>query len=63
MAAPDNELVRRAFAWTLRLDRAAAYDSFCLAVAEGLGCELWRADWHLVRVVDRPWVRGAGAPG
>jgi hypothetical protein len=31
----------RAFAWTLRLDRAAAYGSFYLALAEELVCDLW----------------------
>jgi hypothetical protein len=31
LAAPDDALVRSAFAWTLRLDRATAYDWFCLA--------------------------------
>ena len=60
LVAPDDELVRRAFEWTLRLDRAAAYDSFYLAVAEGLQCELWTADRRLHRAVDRRWVRLAG---
>ncbi len=39
-------------------ERAAAYDSFYLAAAETLGCELWTADRRLVN--DRgnqPWVK------
>jgi predicted nucleic acid-binding protein len=60
--APHDELVRGAFAWTRRLDRAAAYDSFYLALAEGLGCALWTADRRLSNAVDLPWVHLAGAP-
>lgn len=48
---------RRALDWTLRLKRAAAYDSYYLALAESLGCELWTTDERLSRAVDRPWVR------
>ena len=48
---------RRAFMWTRRLNRAAAYDSFYLALAEGLQCELWTADRRLCNAVDLPWVR------
>lgn len=48
---------RRAFDWTLRLRRVAAYDSYYLALAETVGCELWTADERLSRAVDRPWVR------
>lgn len=60
--APYDELVRRAFEWTRRIDRAAAYDSFYLALAEGLQCELWTADRRLFDAVDLPWVHLAGAP-
>jgi predicted nucleic acid-binding protein len=60
--APDGELVRSAFEWTRRLDRAAAYDSFYLALAEGLQCELWTADRRLCNAADLAWVRLAGAP-
>ena len=63
VVAPDDELVRRAFEWTLRLDGAAAYDSFYLALAEELRCDLCTADRQLVRAVNRPWVRVAGAAG
>ena len=61
LVVPDDGLVRRAFAWTLRLERAAAYDSFYLALAEELGCDLWTADRRLARAVGLPWVRAAGA--
>lgn len=58
---PDAEDDRRAFAWTLRLQRAAAYDSYYLALAERLGCDLWTTDDRLVRAVNLPWVRSAGS--
>ena len=48
---------RRAFAWTRRLNRAAAYDSFYLALAEAMHCDLWTADRRLCNAVDLPWVR------
>lgn len=37
---PTDELTRAAFQWTLKLKRAAAYDSFYLALAQQLQCEL-----------------------
>ena len=57
LVPPDTEQRRRAFAWTRRLHRAAAYDGFSLALAESLGCELWTADQRLCNAVDLPWVR------
>ena len=57
---PDDNQVRLAFEWTVSLNRAAAYDSFYLALAETLGCELWTADKRLARAVNRPWVQWAG---
>ena len=54
---PDEEQVRRVFAWTRRLGHAAAYDSFYLTVAEMLGCDLWTVDRRLVNSVGKPWVR------
>ncbi len=57
---PDQYQVRLAFGWTMSLNRAAAYDSFYLALAEVLECELWTADKRLVRAVNRPWVHCAG---
>ena len=62
LVAPYDELVQSAFEWTRRLNRAAAYDSFYLALAEGLQCELWTADRRLCNAVDLPWVQLAGAP-
>jgi len=53
---PDPVQTRRAFAWTRRLNRATAYDSFYLALAEALQCELWTADRHLCSTVELPWV-------
>jgi predicted nucleic acid-binding protein len=60
LVAPSESLARRAFDWTIRLNRIAAYDSFYLAVAESLGCELWTADRRLSNAVDEDWVRFAG---
>lgn len=44
---PDLEQNRIAFGWTLRLKRASTYDSFYLALAEALECDLWTADKRL----------------
>lgn len=55
--APDEEQALRAFAWTRRLQRAAAYDSFYLALAETLGCELWTTDKRLMNAAAQPWVK------
>lgn len=44
---PDAEQNLAAFEWTLRLKRAAAYDSCYLALAETLNCEFWTADSRL----------------
>ena len=46
-----------AYDWTLRLRRAAAYDSFYLALAETLGVDLWTTDRRLRTAVDLPWVQ------
>ena len=54
---PDEEQALKAFAWTERLKRTAAYDSFYLALAERLGCELWTADRRLVNAASQSWVR------
>jgi predicted nucleic acid-binding protein len=59
---PDEDQTRRAFEWTLRLGRAAAYDSFYLALAEQLGCEFWTADQRLYNAANRPWVRWLDEP-
>ena len=60
--APCDEIVQSAFKWTRRLNRAAAYDSFYLALAERLQCEMWSADRRLYNAVDLPWVHLVGSP-
>lgn len=59
LISPDEEQARSAFEWTVRLDRAAAYDSFYLALAERLDCRLWTADRRRCNAVGQPWVRCA----
>jgi predicted nucleic acid-binding protein len=54
---PNDAQARLAFDWTMRLNRAAAYDSFYLALAETLGSELWTTDKHLYNAAAQPWVR------
>jgi predicted nucleic acid-binding protein len=60
LIAPDSELRDGAFRWTRRLRRAAAYDSFYLALAERVEGELWTTDEKLVRAADVPWLRSVG---
>jgi predicted nucleic acid-binding protein len=60
LIAPDQRLSVAALDWTLRLNRAAAYDSFYLALAQSLNCDFWTADRKLVRAVNEPWVRWIG---
>ena len=62
--APDAAQVQRAFEWTLRLHRAAAYDSFYLALAETTSDGLWTADERLYNATKSlvPWVHWAGDP-
>jgi len=57
LVPPDATQAVLAYDWTLRLRRAAAYDSFYLALAETLGAELWTTDLHLHAAVALPWVR------
>jgi len=57
---PDAIDNHNAMQWTLKLKRAAAYDSYYLALAERLNCELWTADQRLVNAAGQPWVRGVG---
>lgn len=54
--SPAGNIARLAYAWTLRLKRAAAYDSFYLALAQTLGCELWTADRRLFNAAGQEWV-------
>ena len=58
---PSNELTRAAFEWTLKLKRVAAYDSFYLALAQQLQCELWTYDQRLANAVNEPWLRYLGS--
>lgn len=57
LVVPTEEHAHKAFLWTRQLNRVAAYDSFYLALAESLGCDLWTADKKLVNAVGQPWVR------
>ena len=57
---PDNTLVELAYDWTQRLQRAAAYDSFYLALSESLSAEFWTADKRLVNAVNLPWLHYIG---
>ena len=60
LRSPDATDNHNAMKWTLTLKRAAAYDSYYLALAERLGCELWTADQRLVNAADQSWVRWVG---
>ena len=58
---PNADQAQKALVWTRRLKRVAAYDSFYLAAAQSLGCDLWTVDQRLVNAVRQPWVYLAGA--
>jgi len=60
LVPPDSTQMRAAFEWTARLNRAAAYDSFYLALAEALDCDLWTADRRLFNAANKPWVHCVG---
>lgn len=53
----DTSLTAKAFEWTIRLNRAAAYDSFYLALAERLDCDFWTADQRLANAVGQSWIK------
>lgn len=57
LIAPDEAQAFKAYAWTERLGRAAAYDSFYLALAESLGCDLWTVDKRLANAAGQSWVK------
>ncbi len=60
LVGANDVLSQRAFEWTLRMNRVAAYDSFYLALAESITCELWTADkrlYHAARDAHLGWVR------
>lgn len=58
---PTDEIDKKqVFNLTMRLNRSAAYDSYYLALAESLKCDLWTADKKLYQVAqnnDMAWVR------
>ena len=59
LIAPDEEQNRRAFDWTVKLKRSAAYDSYYIALAESFGSEFWTADRRLfnaARAAQLNWV-------
>ena len=53
---PDDAQTILAFGWTMQPKRAAAYDSFYLALAKTLRSELWTADKRLVHAAGVSWV-------
>ncbi len=55
------DLQERAWALAKQYNRPKAYDAQYLAVAVGLGCELWTGDQRLVNAVHAPWVRWIGS--
>jgi len=57
--APDEDLAQSAYAWTRRLGRASAYDSFYLALAEAAGVDFWTADRRLYNALKDSvlWLR------
>ncbi len=59
LCSPDPGETQDAFEWTLYLKRAAAYDSYYLALAEAQQCDFWTADRRLFNSVSfhHPWVR------
>ena len=57
LIVPDSRLSETAFDWSLRLQRANAYDAYYVALAEVLDCELWTADRRLVNAAQQPWVK------
>jgi len=53
---PDDAQTTLAFDRTMRLERAAAYDSFYLALAKTLRSELWTADKRLGNDAGVSWL-------
>lgn len=52
---PDDAQTALAFNWTMQLKRAAAYDSFYLALAKTLSTDLWTANKRLVNAAGVSW--------
>ena len=60
---PDETQSLLAYQWTLKLNRAAAYDSFYLAIAEALDADFWTADQWLFRSLEAErlkWLHWSG---
>jgi predicted nucleic acid-binding protein len=60
---PDESQSLLALDWTLRLNRASAYDSYYLAIAGALEAPLWTADQRLVNALrdqKLDWVHWIG---
>jgi predicted nucleic acid-binding protein len=56
LIAQDRALGLAALEWSHRLQRANAYDSAYLALAELLQAEFWTADQRLSSAARQPWV-------
>ena len=59
LADANQALSQRAFEWTRRMNRAVAYDSYYLTLAEILGGEFWTADrrlYHAAHDAQLGWV-------
>lgn len=56
LVEPDEDQTQLAFDWTHKLNRAAAYDSFYLALAETLSAEFWTADKRLYQAANVSWI-------
>ena len=54
---PDEQQIWQAYAWTQKLKRVAAYDSFYLALAEKFAAQFWTTDKRLYNAVNRSWVK------
>ena len=62
LVQPDPILAMTAYDWTLKLGRAAAYDSFYLALAQRYACELWTVDRRLFNAAGESWICYLGEP-
>jgi predicted nucleic acid-binding protein len=62
MVPPDDAQNHLALDWTLRLRRASAYDSYYLALAQTLRCDLWTTDRRLFNAANVSWVHLVESP-
>ena len=56
LVRPNPKLTATAYAWTRKLQRASAYDSFYLALAQALDTDFWTADKKLYNAVGTDWI-------